>query len=176
MKETVYRCNRCHKLINGTAHRIGVTDEKGEQTRYGALFDNTDLCDRCMEKVTLAAITEIEQNENAAGQQATEARRDAGPIESQSTDEQQIDKRQQDMEPARQQDQKKETPEILNAEPVTYQCSKVIKTCAFATKIGGAFICDYINIEGHRRGCDPEACDKYKKVERKRRRKCNADQ
>lgn len=67
MKEIVYRCNRCHKLINGTVHRIGVTDEKGEQTRYGALFDNTDLCDSCIEEVTLAVITEIDRNENARG-------------------------------------------------------------------------------------------------------------
>ena len=62
MKETVYRCNRCHKLINGTVNRIGATDEKGEQTKYGALFDNMDLCDSCMEKVTLSTISEIERN------------------------------------------------------------------------------------------------------------------
>lgn len=170
MKETVYRCNRCHKLINGTAHRIRVTDEKGEQTRYGALFDNTDLYDSCMEKVTLAAITEIERNENAAGQQPAEARRAAELMEHQSAAEW-GDKRQQDMEPARQQDQQEKTPEILNTEPVTYQCSKVIKTCAYAEKVGGALTCNYIGIEGHRRGCDPEACDKYKKAERKRGRK-----
>lgn len=163
MKETVYRCNRCHKLINGTVHRIGVTDEKGEQTRYGALFDNTDLCDSCMEKVTLAVITEIDRNENVAGQQPAEARLDAEPMEHQSAAEQRGDKRQQD--------QQEETPEILNTEPVTYQCSKVIKTCDYAEKVGGALTCNYIGIEGHRRGCDPETCDKYKKAERKRDRK-----
>lgn len=146
MKETVYRCNRCHKLINGTVHRIRATDEKGEQTRYGALFDDTDLCDSCMEKVTLATIAEIDR---ALGQQELE----------------------QSNEPERQQDQKKETPEILNAEPVTYQCSKMIKTCAYAEKVGGALTCNYIGIEGHRRGCEPEACDKYKKAERKRGKK-----
>lgn len=163
MKETVYRCNRCHKLINGTVHRIGVTDEKGEQTRYGALFDNTDLCDSCIEEVTLAVITEIDRNENAERQQPAEARRDAEPMEHQSAAGQRGGKRQQD--------QQEETPEILNTEPVTYQCSKVIKTCDYAEKVGGAFTCNYIGIEGHRRGCDPETCDKYKKAERKRRRK-----
>lgn len=144
MKETVYRCNRCHKLISGTVHRIGATDEKGEQTKYGALFDNMDLCDSCMEKVTLATISEIERN---PGQQ------------------------EQNGEPEGQQDQKEETPEIQNAEPVTYQCSKVIKTCIYAEKMGAAMMCNYIAIAKHRRGCDPEACDKYKKVERKRGRK-----
>ena len=144
MKETVYRCNRCHKLINGTVHRIGATDEKGEQTKYGALFDNMDLCDSCMEKVTLATISEIERN---LGQQ------------------------EQNSEPEGQQDQKEETLEIQNAEPVTYQCSKVIKTCIYAEKLGAAMMCNYIAIAKHRRGCDPEACDKYKKVERKRGRK-----
>ena len=144
MKETVYRCNRCHNLISGTVHRIGATDEKGEQTKYGALFDNMDLCDSCMEKVALATISEIERN---PGQQ------------------------EQNSEPEGQQDQKEETPEIQNAEPVTYQCSKVIKTCIYAEKMGAAMMCNYIAIAKHRRGCDPEACDKYKKVERKRGRK-----
>ena len=144
MKETVYRCNRCHNLISGTVHRIGATDEKGEQTKYGALFDNMDLCDSCMEKVTLATISEIERN---LGQQ------------------------EQNSEPEGQQDKKEETPEIQNAEPVTYQCSKVIKTCIYAEKLGAAMMCNYIGATGHRRGCDPEACDKYKKVERKRGRK-----
>ena len=144
MKETVFRCNRCHKLINGTVHRIGATDEKGVQTKYGALFDNTDLCDSCMEEVTLATIAEIDHD---PGQQ------------------------EQNSEPERQQDQAEETPEIQNAESVTYQCSKVIKTCAYAEKVGGALTCNYIGIEGHRRGCEPEECDKYKKAERKRRRK-----
>ena len=144
MKETIYRCNRCHKLINGTVHRIGATDEKGEQTKYGALFDNMDLCDSCMEKVALATISEIERN---PGQ------------------------KEQNSEPEGQQDQKEETPEIQNAEPVTYQCSKVMKTCIYAEKLGAAMMCNYIAIAKHRRGCDPEACDKYKKVERKRGRK-----
>ena len=147
MKETVYRCNRCHKLINGTVHRIGVTDEKGEQTKYGALFDDIDLCDSCMEEVTLATAAEIDRD---PGQQ---------------------DKREQNGETERQQNQAEKTQEIQNAESVTYQCSKAIKTCAYAEKVGGALTCNYIGIEGHRRGCEPEACDKYKKAERKRGRK-----
>ena len=144
MKETVYRCNRCHKLINGTVNRIGATDEKGEQTKYGALFDNMDLCDSCMEEVVLDAIAKIERD----------------PWQ-----------QDQNSEPERQQEQTEETPEIKNAEPVTYQCSKVIKTCIYAEKLGAAMMCNYIAIAKHRRGCDPEACDKYKKVERKRGRK-----
>lgn len=144
MKETVYRCNRCHKLINGTVHRVGATDKKGEQTKYGALFDNIDLCDSCMEEVILDAIAKIERD----------------PW-----------KQDQNNEPERQQEQTEETPEIQNAEPVTYQCSKVIKTCAYAEKVGGALACGYISIEGHRRGCEPEACDKYKKIVKKRGRK-----
>ena len=134
MKETVYRCNRCHNLISGTVHRIGATDEKGEQTKYGALFDNMDLCDSCMEEVILDTIAKIERNPG-------------------------------------QQEQTEETPEIQNAEPVTYQCSKVIKTCYYGENVGAAMACNYIGIEKHRRGCDPEKCDKYKKAERKRGRK-----
>ena len=162
MKETVYRCNRCHKLINGTVHRIGATDEKGEQTRYGALFDDTDLCDRCMEEVTLAAIAEIDhpQVQNVTAREWKQS----------------VEAEEQKNEPAGQQDQKEETPEILNAEPVTYKCSEVIKTCTYAENAGAAMICNYIGIEGHRRGCDPEACDKYKKIERKRGRKPKKEQ
>lgn len=144
MKETVYRCNRCHKLISGTVHRIGATDEKGEQTKYGALFDNMDLCDSCMEEVMLDVIAKIERD----------------PWQ-----------QEQNSEPEGQQDQEEEKPEIQNADPVTYQCSKVIKTCAYSENVGAALACNYISIEGHRRMCDPEACDKYKKAERKRGRK-----
>lgn len=124
MKETIYRCNRCHNLITGTVHRIGATDENGEKTKYGALFDGTDLCDSCMEKITLAVMEKIDRND---GEQ--------------------------------------------NEETVTYQCSKVKKTCFYAVKMGAQIACDYINMENHSRGCDPEKCDKYKKVERKRGRK-----
>ena len=144
MKETVYRCNRCHNLISGTVHRIGATDEKGEQTKYGALFDNMDLCASCMEDVILDTIAKIERDPWMQGQ---------------------------NNEPEGRQDQLKETQEIQNVEPVTYQCSKVIKTCIYAEKLGAAMMCNYIAIAKHRRGCDPEACDKYKKVERKRGRK-----
>ena len=147
MKETVYRCNRCHKLISGTVHRIGATDEKGEQTKYGALFDNIDLCDGCMEEVTLATIAEID---HVPGQQ------------------------EQNSEPEGQQDQE-ETQESQNSEPVTYQCSKVMKTCFYARKIGAALVCNYIEIEGHRRGCDPEECDKYKRIYHKRGRKAKKE-
>lgn len=162
MKETVYRCNRCHKLINGTVHRIGATDEKGEQTRYGALFDDTDLCDSCMEQVTLAAIAEIDR---ASGQQDIENEEPKGAEQVETSNESES-----------QQDQQKETAEIQNAEPVTYQCSKVIKQCRYAEKVGGALTCNYIGIEGHRRGCEPEECDKFKRAERKKGRKAKKEQ
>ena len=147
MKETIYRCNRCHNLITGTVHRIGATDENGEQTKFGALFDGMDLCDRCMEEVTLTTIAEIENN----------AQRNQGEQQGESE--------------TGQQDQAEKTQEIQNEEPVTYQCSKVKKTCFYAVKMGAQIACDYINMENHSRGCDPEKCDKYKKVERKRGRK-----
>lgn len=161
MKETVYRCNRCHKLINGTVHRIGATDGKGEQTRYGALFDDTDLCESCMEEVALALIAEIDR---VTGQQDTAKK-----------GKQSVEEEDKQNDQTRQQDQEEETEEILNAEPVTYQCSKVMKTCTYAEKVGAAMTCNYIGIEGHRRGCEPEECDKYKKEERKRGRKAKKE-
>lgn len=148
MKETIYRCNRCNSLITGTVHRIGATDENGKQTKYGALFDGMDLCDSCMEEVTLTTIAEIENN----------TQRNRG-------------ERQQDESEPGQQDQKEETSESQNTEPATYKCSTVRKTCAYAEKLGAQYVCNYIGIEEKRRGCDPEACDKYKKAEHKRGRR-----
>ena len=108
MKETIYRCNRCHNLITGTVHRIGATDENGKQTKYGALFDGMDLCDSCMETVTLTAIAEIEND----------AQRNQGEMS---------EGKQSESETG-QQDQKEETQESQNTEPAKYKCSKVRKT------------------------------------------------
>lgn len=129
MKETIYRCNRCKQLISGTAHRIDATDENGEKTKYGALFDNMDFCEECMSHIIEKALNEIDNEEPAARQQECESEK---------------------------------TPQIQNAEPFTYQCSKVIKRCAYSEKAGAALTCNYIGIEGHRRGCEPEQCDKFK--------------
>ncbi|MCI7129628.1 MAG: hypothetical protein MSA09_03520 [Lachnospiraceae bacterium] len=156
MREIIYRCNRCNNLITGTVHRIGATDENGEKTKYGALFDGTDLCDSCMEEVTLAVIAQIEQNDGSR---------------SLAQEDQTNMKEEQDSDPERQQEKEAQDP----TEPVTYQCSKVKKTCFYAVKMGAQIACDYINMEKHSRGCDPEACDKYKKVERKRGRKPKKD-
>ena len=135
MKETVYRCNRCKQQIKGTINRISAIDVNGQLTKYGTLMEDIDLCDTCMEEVTLAVMKEIDGEE--------------------------------------QQDEKAESPEGQqeNESKKTYKCSQVMKTCKYAEKCGGALTCGYITIEGHRRGCDPEECDKYKKVERKRGRK-----
>lgn len=49
----------------------------------------------------------------------------------------------------------------------TYKCSEVGKTCKYQYRhnYGGGrctdAICYYIGVTGHRRGCDPEHCDKY---------------
>lgn len=45
----------------------------------------------------------------------------------------------------------------------TVKCSEVIKTCHYSSTITeDRVLCDYIGMTGHRRGCDPEKCDKYK--------------
>ena len=45
----------------------------------------------------------------------------------------------------------------------THMCSKEIHSCKYSNNISGVYlVCDYINKTGHRRGCDPEKCDKYK--------------
>ena len=47
----------------------------------------------------------------------------------------------------------------------TKKCTpSVMQTCAYSRYISsGICYCDYLDIMGHRRGCPPEACDKYKK-------------
>ncbi len=53
----------------------------------------------------------------------------------------------------------------------TYRCSKVGKTCIYGCRLSGEPICEYILIEHHRRGCPPEACDKYARKARRRKAK-----
>lgn len=46
----------------------------------------------------------------------------------------------------------------------TYKCSEVIHTCKYGYYVSnGEMYCDYIEQTGHRRGCNPEECDKYQK-------------
>ena len=149
MRELIYKCNRCGQQISGTVHCIGATDEHGNETKYGSLLENIDLCEKCMEQVTLALMADIDRANQEEQTETTEG--------------------QQNKTDARQQD--RETQEDTEKEIKTYQCSKVIKTCAYAEKVGGALACGYISIEGHRRGCEPEACDKYKKIVKKSGRK-----
>ena len=53
----------------------------------------------------------------------------------------------------------------------TYKCSEVIKTCAYRGFISSwnTQHCDYIGVTGHRRGCDPEHCTRYKYSEKPRK-------
>ena len=48
------------------------------------------------------------------------------------------------------------------SEPV--RCSQVIKTCAYSSNLSASGIrfCDFLCMAGERRGCDPEACTRYK--------------
>lgn len=40
------------------------------------------------------------------------------------------------------------------------------KDCKYATRLGGGYMCDYLNITGHKRGTKPnEYCYKYEKGE-----------
>lgn len=45
----------------------------------------------------------------------------------------------------------------------TYDCNKVKNKCFYGVKHGSGTYCDYIGIEGHRRGCKPEECDKFRR-------------
>lgn len=56
----------------------------------------------------------------------------------------------------------------------TYKCSKVMQSCVFASTASKIYsYCDYLSMTGHRRGCNPEECDKYvnKNGKRKRRKR-----
>lgn len=45
----------------------------------------------------------------------------------------------------------------------TYKCSEVGHKCVYASKkYEGLHTCDYLVKEGHRRGCKPEECDKFR--------------
>ena len=45
----------------------------------------------------------------------------------------------------------------------TYKCSEVHKQCKYSVMLHDPdFVCDYIGIEGKRRGCKPEQCNKFK--------------
>lgn len=58
----------------------------------------------------------------------------------------------------------------------TYNCKKVHKSCMYAFRISGKYICcDYINVEHQRRGCPSEACDKYKNKGKKRKKRVKHD-
>lgn len=55
------------------------------------------------------------------------------------------------------------------SEPVN--CKDVITTCYYSSHINlsgvsrsASYCCDYIGVEGHSRGCPPEACIKYRKL------------
>lgn len=129
---------------------MGITDKNGNDVAAGTMIENIDLCDTCAKVIIDNIIDMIERGDmkDAAAGQTTEEIAAGQQAEENGN---------------RQQGQN------------TYQCSKVMKTCAYAEKVGAAAtMCNYIGIEGHRRGCEPEKCDKYKKAEKKRGRKPKA--
>ena len=47
----------------------------------------------------------------------------------------------------------------------TIKCTQSVrKTCKYGLYGAREYTCNYIEIEGHRRGCSYEACDKYVKI------------
>lgn len=51
----------------------------------------------------------------------------------------------------------------------TVKCNeKVMQKCEYGQTCGGRYICNYLEIEKHSRGCHPSACDKYRKQTKKR--------
>lgn len=45
----------------------------------------------------------------------------------------------------------------------TVKCSAIHDKCAYSVKMrNGVYVCDFIGVEKHRRGCPPENCDKFK--------------
>ena len=58
---------------------------------------------------------------------------------------------------------KKERPDGPNAD--RHMC----RTCKYRGFVGSEVCCDYILLEGHRRGCRAEVCTKYKKQDRRRK-------
>ena len=44
----------------------------------------------------------------------------------------------------------------------TVYCDEsVMKKCKYSLTVGGRYICNYLEIKEHSRGCPPSACDKY---------------
>ena len=60
-------------------------------------------------------------------------------------------------------EQKTESTQAAEGNVKTYKCSEVGSKCTYMTTCGSQKICNYIEIEGHRRGCKPEECDKFRK-------------
>lgn len=47
---------------------------------------------------------------------------------------------------------------------------KRCRTCKYRAAVSAVNGCDYIELEGHSRGCDVENCDKYARGKRMKRR------
>lgn len=147
MRVTAYKCDRCHRLIEKNAYSIALTDEQGNDAA-GTLLENIDLCGVCAREVADGIAAMVERGEET----------EAGTQEIGRSEEITVGQQDEEQE-QRQQGQN------------TYQCSKVMGSCAYADRIGAAMICNYIGIEGRRRGCEPEECNKYKRIVKKRGRK-----
>jgi hypothetical protein len=44
-----------------------------------------------------------------------------------------------------------------------HDCKDVIKTCAYSSRLGAEYFCDYIGKAGKRRNCKPGACTAYRR-------------
>lgn len=159
MKETIYRCNKCHQLILDTRHKLVAQNEAGKMTKYGALLEDIDLCEECMASVSLSILDLVGEGETVSDQ------RQQDPEDHKELQETTNDRKEDQTEPTRDAPEKK-----------TYQCSKVIKTCKYADKAGTSLYCNYLGEAKHRRECEPEECDKYEKVVRKREPKAKVQE
>lgn len=60
-------------------------------------------------------------------------------------------------------DDKQKSEPAAEGDVKTYKCSEVGHKCIYASrKYEGLHTCDYLIKEGHRRGCKPEECDKFR--------------
>lgn len=160
MKKITYYCDKCLEKLEGTRHKLTAKDATGRGTKYGVLLEELDLCEDCMAKLTLDVLEDMKTDGSAE----------------KGTEEEKMDEETKavDEEPEKIDDEPKEETKEEPEESKTASCSKVIKSCRYADKVDGRLHCGYINIAGHSRGCDPEQCDKYEKVVRKRGQKKKA--
>ena len=179
MKKITYYCDKCLQKLDGTRHKLIAKDATGRGTKYGVLLEELDLCEDCMAKLTLDVLetmrtdgltekdTEVkgmDEETKTVGEEPEEVDKEPEKIDEEPEE---VDKEPEKID----EEPKEETKEETKEEPEenkTVSCSKVIKSCRYADKVGGRLHCGYINIAGHSRGCNPEQCNKYERAIRKR--------